>query len=67
MTELHVYPSLTSSRPGLYSYFVGRTTEGYAANARQILSVIRDIQGGRWWSLDKHVKIVRHRSLEPSA
>ena len=61
MTELHIYPSLTSSRPGLYDYFVGHgTTEGYAANARQILSVIRDIQCGRWWSLDKHVKIVRH-------
>lgn len=56
MTELHIYPSRTSSRPGLYDYFAGHTTEGYAANARQILSVIRDIQRGRWWSLDQPVK-----------
>ena len=60
-TELHVYPDLCSSKPGLYQVSAGYKTISHCAqSAADVLAIVRDIQRGRWWSLSAHVVLVRH-------
>ena len=61
MTELYIYPDLSSSKPGLFQVSAGdKTIQMFAVSAIQILKIVHDIKRGRWWSLDTKVKLIRH-------